>query len=81
MQNFHLSFIGCKFHFNNPLGLVYPIPVFIELLNEQQVPAVMWNLSGAYPVRWSFDELNAQKSGLLIETLELNCNTITVEDI
>lgn len=71
----------CKFNFNNPLGIVFPVPVFIELLDTQHLPTVIWNLNNAYPVKWSFGELNAENSGLLIETLTLHCNYFTVNNV
>jgi len=71
----------CKFNFDNPFGVVFPIPVFVELLNEKHEPTITWNVFGAYPVKWSFEELNAEQSALLIETLELSCNTVKVNDI
>jgi len=48
--------------------------VNIELLNENHNILMQWQLSHVWPVSWKIGELNAEKSEVLIETLELNYN-------
>jgi len=52
--------------------------VIVTLLNEQHQPLKTWNLSGAYPRKWSVAEFNAQENNLAIETLELNYAYFTI---
>ncbi|MDB2463157.1 phage tail protein, partial [Algibacter sp.] len=57
--------------FNN-IGLtVERRDVTITLLNHQHEPTIVWRVKNAWPVRIDFSELNALKSEILIETLEL----------
>jgi phage tail-like protein len=48
-----------------------PCTVVVSILNEQHQPIVSWNFSKAYPLKISVTNLNANKSELLIETMEL----------
>ena len=53
---------------------VQPINLEIQLLNEKHEALMKWNVIHAWPKAWKFGELNAEKSEVLIETLELNYN-------
>ncbi|MEM8528134.1 MAG: phage tail protein [Bacteroidota bacterium] len=58
---------------------VKPIGITITLLNQKHAPLVVWKCTHVWPKKWSVADLNADKSEVLIETLELNCNFFTVE--
>lgn len=55
-----------------------PIDLTVILLNEKHEPLVTWNVVHAYPVKWNVAELNAEKSEVMIETIELAYNYFTL---
>ncbi len=55
-----------------------PITVLVHLLNEKHEPLVTWNIAHAWPKKWATADLDAEKSAVLIETLELSYNFFTV---
>ncbi len=48
-----------------------PITIRVTLLNVSTEPLLNWNFVGAYPVKWSVSNLNAQKNEVMIDTIEL----------
>lgn len=52
----------------------YDVTVIMQ--SQAQVPVSAWLCSRAYPVKASFEGINAENSGLVIETVELACNRI-----
>ncbi|MCW9708157.1 phage tail protein [Fodinibius salsisoli] len=48
-----------------------PITVRVTLLNASTEPLLNWNFVGAYPVKWSVSNLNAEKNEVMIDTIEL----------
>jgi phage tail-like protein len=48
--------------------------VKVALLDEEHNILMYWNLSWVWPRSWKLGELNAERSEVLIETLELNYN-------
>lgn len=55
--------------------MVYkPIDLEVMLLNEKHETMMYWKVIHAWPKSWKIKELNAEKSEVLIETLELNYN-------
>ena len=46
--------------------------VIIKLLGEDHQPLMSWTVSNVWPRSWKIGELNAERSEVLIETLELN---------
>jgi len=48
-----------------------PVTVKVSLLNESGDPLLNWNFTGAYPVKWSVSNLNAQKNEVMVDTIEL----------
>jgi phage tail-like protein len=54
-----------------------PRNLTVNLLNEEHKKLCTWSLVHAIPVKWSCSGLNAESSGLLIETLELNYHYFT----
>lgn len=55
-----------------------PADLTIDLLSEEHDPLTTWNIVGAYPVKWSVEDLNAQESKLAIESVELVYNYFTI---
>ena len=53
--------------------------VTVHLLNEEQNTVATWRLSGAFPVRYAFSTLNSLDGDPLIETLEVCCDSVTLE--
>ncbi len=51
-----------------------PIDLDVILLNENHEAIMRWGIIHAWPKAWKFGELNAEKSEVLIETIELNYN-------
>jgi len=43
----------------------------IYLLDRQRLPAMWWDFTGAYPVKWSGPELRADGNTVAVETVEL----------
>ncbi|NQY28525.1 MAG: phage tail protein [Flavobacteriaceae bacterium] len=41
-------------------------------------PLMVWNIVGAYPVKWSVSDFNAEESKLAIETMELKYKYFTI---
>ncbi|KAA5821413.1 phage tail protein [Algibacter amylolyticus] len=57
--------------FNNIGLIVEKRDITIKLLNHQHEPSIVWKVKNAWPIEINFSELNALKSEILIETLEL----------
>lgn len=55
-----------------------PKDLTIMLKNEQHEPLMTWQVSRAYPVKWSVDDFNAEESKIVIETIELCYNYFKV---
>jgi len=53
---------------------IEPTDLDILLLNEEREPLMKWKVIHAWPKSWKFGELNAEKSEVLIESLELQYN-------
>lgn len=59
---------------------IYPLQnVEIQLLNESHDPLLFWSASWVWPKSWKIGELNAERSEVLIETLELTYNRIVMK--
>ena len=50
---------------------IQPVSVQVTLLNEEHTPLQSWNFVNAWPKKWSVSSLHAEKSQLVIETIEL----------
>ena len=48
-----------------------PVDVYVSLLNSDHLPVANWQVIGAYPVKWSVSNFNAEENSLAIETIEL----------
>jgi phage tail-like protein len=55
--------------------------VVISLLNEQHEPIVVWKIRNAFPSKLEYSTLNAQSSDVVIESLTLTHEGLTVEYI
>ena len=53
--------------------------VRITLLDEQRQPVQRWNLRDAWPVKYDPSDLNAKGNEVMVETLELVCESIELE--
>ncbi|MEM6346555.1 MAG: phage tail protein [Bacteroidota bacterium] len=62
----------CKETFEQ--GVVKPTDLNILLLNPDHLPIMKWDVIHAWPKSWKFGELNAEKSEVLIESMELQYN-------
>lgn len=62
----------CKNTFDN--YLIEPIDLQVHLLDEEHNAMMKWDIIHAWPKNWKLAELNAERSEVLIETLELNYN-------
>ena len=53
---------------------IQPIDLEVHLLNENHDAIMKWDVIHAWPKNWKLGELNAERSEVLVETLELNYN-------
>jgi len=44
-------------------------------------PLYVWNIKGAYPIKWNIDAFNAEESKVVVETVELAYNYFTSEKV
>jgi phage tail-like protein len=51
----------------------------IMLLNEKHEAVITWNVKNAFPVKYDGGSLNAAKGEVVIESVELACESFTVE--
>ncbi|MBK8565153.1 MAG: phage tail protein [Saprospiraceae bacterium] len=58
-----------------PLNLIS-----VELLNEQHDVLMKWDVAHVWPTSWKVGELNAERSEVLIETLELTYNRFELKN-
>lgn len=54
--------------------------VTVQLLNEEHEVLAKWDLAWVWPRSWKLAELNAERSEVLIETLELNFNRLVFKN-
>lgn len=59
---------------------VKPANLTVSLLNQEHNPLVVWQIFHAWPKSWKFNELNADKGEIFVETLELHYNRFEVQD-
>ncbi len=57
---------------------IRPANLVVTLLNEHHLPLMSWNIVQAIPLKWAVSELNAERSELAIETLELSYQYFTI---
>jgi phage tail-like protein len=62
----------CKGILEGDLGTpIVPQDIDVFLLDPEGAPLMSWNFKRAWPTKWSVAPLNADKSELAVETLEL----------
>lgn len=49
-----------------------PITVTVNLLNENHEPLESWQFINAYPTKWSIEGFDAEKNGIMAETIDLS---------
>lgn len=54
--------------------------VIVALLDEEHNVLVKWDLEHVWPKSWKIGELNAERSEVLIETMELSYNRFTYKN-
>ncbi|WP_353480347.1 phage tail protein [Haliscomenobacter sp.] len=54
--------------------------VNVQLLDENHNALLVWNLAHVWPKSWKIAEFNAERSEVLIETLELNFNRFSLQN-
>lgn len=57
---------------------VIPANVQIMLLNEKHKGLMTWNLQHVWVKKWSFSDLDADKSEIMVETMILRYNSFTL---
>lgn len=68
-------------HFNKNKKVVELPEATIELLDETNSPYMKWTIKSILPKSWKLSELNAEKSEVLIETIELSYKSILFPQI
>lgn len=63
-------------HFNKNSDVAELPEATIELLDETSSPYMTWTIRDILPRSWKLSELNAEKSEVLIETIELSYKSI-----
>lgn len=58
--------------------IIRPKILDVDLLNEKGETLLKWKVVHAWPKKWSISDLNAEKSELTIETLELTYRYFTL---
>ena len=61
-------------------GTVERRDISISLLNANHEPVMSWKIRDAFPVKLEIPSLKANASEIAIESLEIACNGITVEN-
>ncbi len=68
-------------HFNKNKNVAELPEATIELLDETNSPYMTWTIKSIFPKSWKLSELNAEKSEVLIETIELSYKAILFSQI
>lgn len=62
-------------------NLVRPVDLTVTLLGQKHQPLVVWEVIHAWPKSWKFNELNAEKGEVFLETLELQYNRFEAKSV
>jgi phage tail-like protein len=52
-------------------NLIQPYNVTLSLVDANDQTIMLWTFHNAYPVKYAVSDLNSQKSGIVIESIEL----------
>ncbi|MCX7548133.1 phage tail protein [Xanthomarina sp. F1114] len=63
------------------LGHIERRDITIALLNEEHEPVMVWKVKNSWPISLKYTELNAMKSEILIERLEITHEGFNVNDV
>lgn len=58
---------------------ISPKDVNVTLLNDTHQPLMTWHLVKAFPTKWAISDLNASANAVVIETLQLYYQYLTVD--
>ena len=50
---------------------IKPMEMTVMLLDEGHEPLLVWQITGAWPIKWSASDLNATNNAIVVESLEL----------
>jgi phage tail-like protein len=53
--------------------------ISITLLDALHQPVMIWNVSNAYPIKWTGPQLKTSDNTVAIQTLELACGEVTID--
>ena len=67
----NLSPLSIEFNLSMNLFKFYTSNVLIMLFGESGIPRSAWLLLKAYPVKWSYSDLDAQSNTVLMDKMEL----------
>ena len=63
-------------------GYLFPMPMTLIVMlldkNSNNPPVMIWTIYNAQPVKWQIDELDAKKSDIVFETIEVVYSNMTV---
>lgn len=59
-------------------GTIKRKKVTIALLDEVQKTVMNWDMTGAFPYKWSGSQLRTSENTIAIQTLELVCSEVTI---
>lgn len=54
--------------------------ITVKLYNVKHEPLLSWHIADAYPVKWTAPQFKTDANAVAIQTLELACGEITVEE-
>lgn len=57
---------------------INPTNLTVKLLNRNHEPVITWSIAHAWPVKWSVEDLNAEESKVVIESIELVYNYFNI---
>lgn len=57
-------------------GRIIPCNMVISLMDAERNSIACWSCSHAFPIKWSLGALDAQRSGLAIETMTITYNRL-----
>ena len=69
-----------SFNEGGEIGAVFRRTMVISLLSDQHEPILRWTIINAIPIRLSYSDLDAMGNSVLVETLEIACEGIHVEN-